>query len=134
MKKLLAVVALFSILVACNNKKKEATKTEDNTVVPTTTEPTTTDPSTSATVSGVPSFSDPEIQKFANDYAAFITEYKAGIKNPARLEALTKNMQDWSTRGQSIGMKLASNPSEAKKWSDWWLAVTRDLYPASTPK
>jgi hypothetical protein len=80
----------------------------------------------------MPKFSDPEVQKVASDYAAFIREYKAAAGNPGKLAELGKNMQDWSTRAQAIGMKIASNPQEAQKWTQWWMAVSKDLYPSTT--
>lgn len=132
MKKFLSVLALSGLLVACNNEKKEEKKIEEsNTTTPVKADPAATD-NVSSSNPDVPTFSDPEVQKFANDYATFIKEYRAGIKDPARMKTLTDNMQQWSTRGQSIGMKLANNPAEAQKWAQWWLAVTKDLYPSTS--
>jgi len=36
------------------------------------------------------------------------------MKDPAKLAELSKSMQDWGPRAQSIGMKLASSPEETK--------------------
>jgi hypothetical protein len=128
MKKILFVIAVACFIASCKDKKDEK-KVDDTMVTPTTTEPsaleTTTTPAT-----GVPSFSDPEVQKFANDYAAFIANYKAGFKDPSKMADLTKNMQDWSAKSQSIGMKLASKPEEAKKWADWVMAINKELIPS----
>ncbi len=135
MKKVFAVLALVGVMVACNNKKKEDKKPEgkDTTATTTTTDntTTTTDNTTTTNTSGVPTFSDPEVQKFANDYAAFVNEYKAGLKDPAKLMELTKSMQDWASRASSIGMKLANNPEEAKKWADWTTAISKELTDAA---
>jgi hypothetical protein len=132
MKKLFSMLALFSLLaVACKDKKDD--KTPEPTTTPTTTEPTTTptttEPTTTTTVPGVPKFSDPEVQKFANDYAAFMAEYKAGMNDPAKLADLTQRLQDWSKRSTDIGMKLATKPEEAKAWADWMLAMANDIMP-----
>lgn len=134
MKKLFAVLAIVGVMTSCKDKKKEEKKVEDTTTnTPTTTEPTTTttttDNTTTTASTGVPSFSDPEVQKFANDYAAFVAEYKAGMKDPSKMNDLVKKMQDWSTRSQSIGLKLAQKPDEAKKWSDWVMAMNKELMP-----
>lgn len=130
MKKLFAIIALVGIMASsCKDKKNDEAKTDGT---ETTTEPTTTESNTESTtaVSGVPTFSDPEVQKFANEYGAFMAEYKAGMKDPAKLMELSKSMQDWSTRAQSIGMKLASKPEEAKAWADWAMALAKDIMPA----
>lgn len=127
---MLALVSLMA--VACKDKKedkKEEPTTTQPTTEPTTT-PTTTEPApTTTNADGVPSFSDPEVQKFANDYAAFIKEYKAGMKDPAKLSALAQKMQDWSKRATEIGTKLATSPDEAKKWTDWTMAIAKEFMP-----
>ncbi len=137
MKKFLAVLALVGVMTSCKDKKKDEKKPEDaTTTTTTTTDPgttTTTTTTTTAATAGVPTFADAEVQKFANEYGAFIAEYKAGMKDPAKLAELAKGMQEWSTKAQSIGMKLANSPDEAKKWAEWTLAISKELMPA-TPK
>ena len=135
MKKLFAVIALAGIMISCNNSKEEKTETKTDTTGTTTTTPEATDPTTTVTTTttpaaGVPTFSDPEVQKFANDYAAFVNEYKAGMTDPNKMQEMAKNLQDWTTRSQSIGMKLSQNPDEAKKWADWVAEVNKQLMPA----
>jgi PBP1b-binding outer membrane lipoprotein LpoB len=127
MKKLFAVLALVAVMTSCKSKKKDEKKPDETTTTTTTT--TTTDATTTA-ASGVPTFSDPEIQKFANDYGAFVQQYKAGMKDPAKLAELAKTMQDWSGRASSIGMKLATNPGEAKAWADWMMACAKEMMPS----
>ncbi|HUR65574.1 MAG TPA: hypothetical protein VMZ03_04420 [Chitinophagaceae bacterium] len=132
MKKLFAVLALAGVMVSCSNKKKDEKKAEGDTTTTTTTtvEPTTTTTTTTTTApAGVPTFSDPEVQKFANDYAAFIAEYKAGMNDPAKLQDLSAKMQDWSKRSTDIGMKLAAKPDEAKAWADWVMALSKEMMP-----
>lgn len=125
MKKLFAIIALVGIMASCKDKKKDEPKTEGTETTTTTT--TTTTETTS--VAGVPTFSDPEVQKFANDYGAFMAEYKAGMSDPAKLTKLANDMQEWSTKSQSIGMKLAAKPEEAKAWADWMLEMTKSIMP-----
>jgi len=133
MKKILAVLALAGVMASCNNKKKDEPKPEGDTT--TTMTPTTTDAPPAdapAATAGVPTFSDPDVQKFANDYAAFIAEYKAGMNDPAKLAELSKNMQEWSSKSSEIGMKLASKPEEAQAWANWVMEITKDMMPTTT--
>lgn len=130
MKKLLSVIALVGIMASCNNKKEEKTDVKTDTTATVPADDKTNDGTTQPSA-GVPTFSDPEVQQFANDYAAFIAAYKAGMNDPAKMAELSKSMQDWATKSQNIGMKLANNPEEAKKWSDWVMEVNKELMPAN---
>jgi len=132
MKKLFAVLALVAFMTSCKDKKKDDKKMEETTTTPTTTEPTTTTPPADASVevAGVPKFSDPEVQKFANDYGNFMMQYKAGMSDPAKMAELSKNMQEWSKRSTEIGMKLASKPEEAQAWAMWLSGLMKDMMPA----
>lgn len=129
MKKVFAVLALVGVMASCNNKKKDEKKPEgtDTTATTTTTDAPPAD--VTATPAGVPTFSDPEVQKFANDYAAFMAEYKAGMSDPAKLADLSAKLTDWSKRSTDIGMKLATKPEEAKAWADWVMALSKDMMP-----
>ena len=132
MKKLFAILAIAGLMTACKDKKKDEKKADETTTTtPATTTPTENTTPATTSMSGVPTFSDPEVQKFANDYAAFVQEYKAGMKDPAKMVALAKSMQDWSGRTTSIGMKLASKPEEAKAWADWLVACSKEMMPAA---
>jgi len=127
MKKVFAVLALVGVMTSCNNKKKDEKKPEGDTTTITTNEaPPAEAPTTPA---GVPTFSDPEVQKFANDYAAFMAEYKAGMSDPAKLADLSAKLTDWSKRSTEIGMKLATKPEEAKAWADWVMTMSKDIMP-----
>ena len=101
----------------------------DTTTTTTTTPPVETPTETTTAPAGVPTFSDPDVQKFANDYAAFMTEYKAGMSDPAKLAELSNKMQEWSKKSTEIGMKLATKPDEAKAWADWVMALSKDMMP-----
>ena len=132
MKKLLFVFAIAGLLTACKSKKAEEKKADDKTATApagtTVTEPATTTTATAA-ASGVPSFSDPEVQKFANDYAAFVAEYKSSMKDPVKFAEHAKSMKDWSARGKEIAMKIAGNPQEAQKWAMWATSLIKELMP-----
>ncbi|MEI2738575.1 MAG: hypothetical protein V9F01_07310 [Chitinophagaceae bacterium] len=128
MKKFLAVLALVGVMTSCKDKKKDEKKPEETTTT-TTTDPTTT--TTTTTDANVPTFSDPEVQKFVTEYSAFITEYKAGMTDPAKAQALAKTAQEWSGKMSNIGMKLASNPDDLKKWTEWAQWVAAQFTPAT---
>lgn len=136
MKKLFAVLALAGIMASCNNKKKDEPKPESDTTTTTTTTNTDAPPADApaANTAGVPAFSDPDVQKFANDYAAFIAEYKAGFNDPAKLAELSKNLQEWSAKATEIGMKLAAKPEEAQAWANWIMEITKDMMPGDAVK
>ncbi len=132
MKKFLSLIALVGIMASCNNKKEKKDEVKTDTTVTTDgkMDDGKMDNGTTANT-GVPTFSDPEVQKFANDYAAFIAAYKAGMNDPAKMAELSKNMQEWATKSQSIGMKLANSPDEAKKWADWVMELNKELMPGN---
>ena len=136
MKKFLAILAVAGLMISCNNKKSEEKTSNSDTTVKTTENTggaqNNTTTTTTTNNAGVPSFSDPDVQKFANDYAAFLEEYKKGLKDPAKMADLTKSMQEWSTRSQEIGVKLASNPDEAKKWADWVMVISQEFSKAAS--
>ena len=130
MKKLLSVIALVGILASCNNKKEDKTETTTgDTTVSTTNNANTDNTTTTTTTTAVetPKFSDPEIQKFVDDYSAFWNDYQANWQNPEKAAEYQKQMTDWSTKSQSIGMKLASNPEDLQKWTDWWTAMAQKM-------
>ena len=131
MKRFFAMLALMGILISCNNKKtEEKTSVKDTTITNTKTK---TDDKTAVTTNtnGVPNFSDPDVQKFANDYYAFLQEYKTALKDPSKAMEMTKNMQEWSGKSTEISMKLAANPAEAKKWADWATVVSQEFADAA---
>jgi hypothetical protein len=124
MKRFFAILAITGMLISCNNKKTEEKTSEKDTTV-TTTEIKTEDKTVTTTnTNGVPNFSDPEVQKFANDYYAFLQEYKNALKDPSKAMEMTK---EWTGKSTEISMKLAANPEEAKKWADWATVVSEEF-------
>ncbi|HMU45799.1 MAG TPA: hypothetical protein PKC72_05475 [Chitinophagaceae bacterium] len=135
MKKLLLAIAVAGFFAACNNKKEDEKKVDDTSTTTATdqtdkaTEPATNEPSGNTSITGVPTFSDPEVQQFANDYAAFISEYKKVLANPASTQSAEFAMKwsQWASRSMSVGMKIASNPAESQKWSQWVESVNNEI-------
>lgn len=137
MKKIFAVLALVGVMTSCKSKKKDEAKPETTTTTDATTTPATDATTTPATetsttaVAGVPTFKDADVQKFANDYTAFINEYKAGMTDPAKATELASRLQEWSKKSTEIGMKLATDQEELKKWTDWAMELSKVLTPAT---
>ncbi|MBS1761074.1 MAG: hypothetical protein JST23_13230 [Bacteroidetes bacterium] len=129
MKKLFTVLAMASVMISCDSKKKESTPGEDKSA--TTVAPPAAPPSTPA--SDVPKFSDPEVQKAANDYAAFMAEYIAAKKDPAKLTAMQKDMGEWMDKSEQIHSGLAQKPDEATAWANWAMKLL-DEATAEAPK
>lgn len=133
MKKFLTIVLLITVLVSCKDKK-ETPKADDNNIPATTIEPTKTEPAitTETTVTNIeiPKFKDPEVQKFANEYAAFIKEYKAGSMNPEKAPALNKAAQEWNEKSSKIADKLINTDAdEAMKLSTFLLTLSKEMMP-----
>lgn len=147
MKRVLLVLAVAGVLVSCGNKKKgdKPADGKDTTVTTTTTntgDQTTTTTTDNSGVAGVPTFSDPDVQKFANDVTTFVNGYidAAKTKDMAKMTELSTKWTEWGTKATDISMKLASKPDEAKKWGEYWTKLgqqwadaAKSLIP-STPK
>lgn len=118
MKKLFAVVALAGFMAACNNEKKDETKSED----PTTTTPTTTEPT--ATAEGVPSFDNPEVAAYVKSYEDYIAMLKQAVegKDMSKMADLSKMGTDLSMKGTAAAQQLTANPADAKKLADYMSA------------
>jgi len=128
------LLAVAAMMVSCGNKKKSDKPADGK---DTATSTTTTDPgpgdqtTTTSTLAGVPTFSDPEVQKFVNEYSAFISQYKAGMTDPAKAIELAKTAQTWAGKMGTFGMKLASNPEDMQKWTEWAKWISNEMMPAT---
>jgi hypothetical protein len=127
MKKVLFVLAVAGVMVSCGNKKK-SDKPADGKDTTSTSSTTTTTTITTTTTSDVPTFADPEVQKFVNDYTAFVNSYMDAYKGKdmAKVAELSANYQQWAGQIGTIGMKLAANPDEAKKFSAYMTKLSMD--------
>ena len=120
------------LLTAC---KKEEAKTTDTSAAPV--ESTASTPaakeSTAAptTVNGVevPKFSIPEMQQFANDYAAYVSETMAASKSgdAAKIQELNAKAQEWATKQSSLAGKMT--PDDAKLWSEFAMKLVQAQQP-----
>ena len=127
MKKLFFVLALVGVITSCKSKKNDEKKPEEVT----TTTPTSTATDATTPSADVPTFSDPEVQIFVNDYTAFIKSYKEGMMDPAKAQALSKSAAEWGTKMQSIAMKLSANPDDMQKWTVWAEMITKEMMPVT---
>ena len=137
MKKLFAVIALVAVMTSCKDKKKDEKKMDDTTTTTTPTDPTTTDPTTTTTTSsGVPKFADAEVQKYVDDYTAFVTSYVDAYKSKdmTKVQSLSTKATEWASRSSSIAMKLSSNVDEATKFSNYMTKLSQDMTAAMTAK
>jgi hypothetical protein len=158
MNKIFIVLALLGVVTSCKDKSKDekattpatttapAPTTNEASPAPTgTTTPANTAPASEtvappsakkgAAIEGVPTFADPEVQKFANEYTVFIKNtYKAGIADPAKTAAIAKAANEWSAKMGTIGMKLSNNPEEIKKWEQWAKWISREMNAAGVSK
>ena len=145
MKKLFAVLALAGVMTSCKDKKKEEKKPEDTTTT-TTTPPTTTDattapventaPAENTGSSTMPKFADAEVQKYVEDYTAFVTTYvnAANTKDMTKLATMTTSATQWASKSMDIAKKLMANPDDATKFSNYMSKLSEQMTAAMTVK
>lgn len=135
MKKILLSLAVVSFIAftACNKEEAKATdnqETVDSTANATEGAEATTEEGVAA--EGTPKFSDPEVQKYVDDYATFIKEYTAAAKSgdAAKLTTMTGNLQEWNEKSATIGEKLAANPEDAQKFNEFIQKLAMEMQSA----
>jgi len=140
MKKFLAVLAIAGVMTSCKDKKADEPKPVDASTTTTTTATTTepaTPPTTTTTASGeIPKFADADVQKYVEDYTAYVTSLVAAYKSKDMAKAmdLSKSSLDWSTRSTELVKKLTNNPEEAAKFSSYMSKLGQELSQAMTAK
>ena len=140
MKKLvfaLGAVAMLS-MVSCGKKENPAEKpaTEEAAKEGEATEqPAAEEKAAEGDVAGafadVPKFSNEEVQKFAEEYAAYYKEvldaYKA--KDAAKSAELAQKAQDLAKSAQEKMTKMS--PDDVKAWTDWAQKLTTEVAAAA---
>lgn len=124
MKKLFFALTLIGLVTATSCKKEEA-KVENATenAVENTTEAANDAAQvlneTAAAVAEIPSFSNPEVKKFAEEYAAFYEEVKQATTSGdvAKVQELQTKALDWAKKASEFTQKMT--PEDAQKWVDW---------------
>jgi hypothetical protein len=128
MKKFLSVFLVAGILVACDDSKKSETKTETTTETKADAKGTDADSKVSTTTTTntsveVPKFSNDEITKMAQDYAAFMSESASMSSDPAKMEEYTKKATEWGTKMQTAMTKFT--PEDVTKWTEFTTALAK---------
>jgi len=129
MKKVLFGLSVIGMTAMVSCKKEEA-KTEDapaTEVTATEETPATETPAvTTTTTVEVPKFSTPEMQKFADEYAAYTAEAIAVSKSgdAAKITALQAKAQEWATKTTAAMSKMT--PEDAQKWSTFATALAQE--------
>ncbi|MEO5945923.1 MAG: hypothetical protein ABIP79_03845 [Chitinophagaceae bacterium] len=132
MKKLFVVLAIAGVMTSCEDKKAEDVKTDTTETKmdePKMDEPKMDEPKTN----GVPTFSDADVQAYANSYADLAEAYKkaAETKDMSKFADLSKMGQDLATKAAAMSQKLATTPDEAKKLSDFIMLKSNEIMEAS---
>ena len=124
MKKLFLAITVIG-LVTVSSCKKEETKVEDATENATeegaaaAEETAETVASSTATASDIPQFSSPEIQKFAEEYAAYYNDMMAASKSgdAAKIQELSAKSTEWAKKASDFTQKMTAE--DAQKWVEW---------------
>lgn len=131
MKKIILTFGAVALLCATSCEKKESTKSE----TPTKENSTATEEKVSSeapkTINGVeiPKFSNPDAQKFADEYATFMGEMTEASKSgdAAKIQELAAKSQEWSTKQAEMASKMT--PEDAKLWSDFAMKLSQAQMP-----
>ena len=133
MKKVI-LSTLFASAVVFTSCKKEEPKVETTTETTTsTTETTPTETNTAEDINTsvgeveVPKMSNPEAQKFVDEYAAFTKEQINAVKSgdATKIQEFSTKAQEWATKAQTYASKLT--PEDQKLWAEYVTKVTQSL-------
>ena len=114
MRKILLSLLLVGVIFSCGQKEESSSKNTESS----TTESTESN-------SGAPKFKDPEVQKFADSYAELSKEYDN--MTPEKAAELSRKFQDLLSKSQEITQKLASDPEEAQKFTDYMTEIGEEI-------
>lgn len=126
MKKVFAILAVAAIMVSCGNKKKSDKPADGKDTAATTTTNNGGETTTPITPSGA--FADAEVQKYVDDYTAFVNSYLDAVKGKdmTKITDLSMKAADWTNRSMDVSKKLMNNPEEAKKFADIMTKLSND--------
>lgn len=133
MKKILLTAVLLGSLVACDKKAETTDSPAPET--PTTETPAAETPAPAETPANTSTvkLSNPEAQKVADEYGAFIKEYMEVYKSgdATKIADLTKKSQEWATK---LGTSMAKmTPEDSKLLSEYMQQVAQEMATAATP-
>lgn len=131
MKSLFVIlIASSAVLFSCKNDSDKTADTKTDSIASkdgaTTTTTTTTTTSTDASV---PTFSDADVTAYVKAYEDYIAAYKtaAETKDMTKMAELGKTSQELATKSQAAMQKIANNPEEAKKLTDYMTAKSKEV-------
>lgn len=136
MKKIILMLGTVTLFSATSCEKKDSTKTETPaTENSTATEGKSAEENTSTEapkkVLGVeiPKFSNPDSQKFADEYATFMAEMTEVSKSGdvAKIQAFSTKSQEWAKKQAEMASKMT--PEDAKLWSDFAMKLSQAQMP-----
>ncbi len=142
MKKVILSTALVAAL-AFTSCKKEETKAEPETTTTETTTTETTMPENTNVAEDVneavasvatPKMSNPDAQKFVDEYASFVKEQIEVAKSgdATKMQELTKKATDWAKKTQEFAAKLT--PEDQKLWAEYATKVAQEVANAAQVK
>lgn len=76
-------------------------------------------------IADIPQFSNPEVQQFAEEYAAFARDAAAAAQSgdAAKIQELQAKTVEWTRKIGEINQKLSSD--EAQKFTEWVSEINR---------
>jgi 2-phospho-L-lactate guanylyltransferase (CobY/MobA/RfbA family) len=124
MKKFFLAIAAIGIvsLTSCKSEEKkveDATQDVTEQAVETGMENAENATEVAVASTDVPTFSNPEVQKFATEYQAYFNKLMDAAKagDATKLQELTAQSVDWSKRASEWTQKMTAE--DANKWVEW---------------
>jgi len=119
------LLAVAAIMVSCGNKKKSDKPADGKDTAATT---TTNNGGETTPITATAGFADAEVQKYVDDYTAFVNSYLDAVKGKdmTKISDLSMKATDWANRSMDISKKLMNNPEEAKKFADIMTKLSND--------
>jgi hypothetical protein len=127
MKKVLFALSLVALtaMVSCKDKEKVETETTTVDTTATKTDAPVVEETTTTTSVTVPTFSNDEVQKFANDYAKYTEDVMAAAKSndAEKIKDLQAKATEWATKSQAAMSKMT--PEDVKKWGEFTTSLAK---------
>lgn len=124
MKKVFLAFTVIGLvtLTSCKTEDKKVEEVTENAAEETTqtaVEAVETMENTETAILEVPQFSNPEVQKFANEYAAYTKEVIDAMtnKDAAKAMELQKQSVEWAQKAQGYTQKMTAEDKTA--WENW---------------
>ena len=123
----ITVIGLVTVTSCKKEEEKMNDAIQDTTeqVAETTVENVEAANDVDAAIASIPQFSSPEVQKFAEEYAAFARDAAAAAQSEdaAKIQELQAKTVEWTRKIGEINQKLSSD--EALKFTEWYSEVNR---------